>query len=314
MADDRGGCEPVLSSSCEKGSMPSLGSTECERVGVLPTWTEPSVESGSWGVTPADCADGFASDGGNGCIAILPAQPCEPTTLALPGDSECHPVSDCGEAPYGNLAVSILADPSTLFVDRNYDPVVGGASDGTSVHPFTTIQAAIDASTWGVNIVVADGSYKENIEITAHPLKLWGRCSDAVEIYGQAGVQGTVLITHTNNTELHGFRVTGDSDGAAIVVISAKQVLVDGVRIDSTAHHGVSVEGPGVLGASAIIQDSLIDGAHDAGVLVLSAAATVSRSVIRNTVSGGSSTSAGFGIELDSQPAYGASTLVLWIR
>src|SRR5262245_34907462 len=52
------------------------------------------------GIPPDSCGQGFQSDGRGGCIGILPAAPCPPGLLAVPGDAECRPVAPCGNGSW----------------------------------------------------------------------------------------------------------------------------------------------------------------------------------------------------------------------
>ncbi|MBW2454319.1 MAG: DUF1565 domain-containing protein, partial [Deltaproteobacteria bacterium] len=131
------------------------------------------------GVPPELCAEGFeAVDGG--CQPVLPAEPCPKGTVALPGETACHPLGDCGAAPWGDLPV----DGATQYVDAGY---TGGSSDGSAQAPWTTIGEAIAAAAPGALIAVAAGSYAENVMIASKSVRLWGRCAELVEVVGTSG-------------------------------------------------------------------------------------------------------------------------------
>src|SRR5262245_50579203 len=52
------------------------------------------------GVPAGACGQGFVSDANGGCKAVLPDVPCDPGTMALPGETTCREVMDCGAGPW----------------------------------------------------------------------------------------------------------------------------------------------------------------------------------------------------------------------
>src|SRR6185436_10488706 len=113
-----------------------------------------------------------------GCAADLPAT-CPPGSLAVPGDAACREIAPCGTGTWGDIPV----EASTEHVDASY---VGGASDGTSAKPWTTIQEAVDAAAPGAIVAVAAGSYAEDVRIDGKALRLWGVCPGEVEVVGSS--------------------------------------------------------------------------------------------------------------------------------
>src|SRR5262245_29968428 len=68
------------------------------------------------GVPPERCTDGFEADGTGSCNPVLPADPCGPGEMAIPGETSCREVAPCpagesGEAP---------EEPSTQHVRGDY--------------------------------------------------------------------------------------------------------------------------------------------------------------------------------------------------
>src|SRR5688572_26928029 len=111
-----GETEPALASACPAPEL-ALPDETCIRPGI----------------PPGGCAPGFVHDGEYGCEPVLPAEPCPPGLMAVPGDAACRPVMPCGEGKWGELPV----DASTVYVDGSY----AGASDGSAAAPFTSIGA-----------------------------------------------------------------------------------------------------------------------------------------------------------------------------
>ncbi|MBN4059269.1 DUF1565 domain-containing protein, partial [Endomicrobium sp. AH-315-J14] len=130
-----------------------------------------------------ECGEGFESDGEAGCKVVLPASPCDDGEMALPGDTKCSPIADCGEGDYGN----ILSDGDTQHVNAQSgdDP-----PDGSAMAPWKTIQQAIDAATPGATIAIATGSYGEPLIIKNKNVHLWGRCPRDVTIGSKLTIQG----------------------------------------------------------------------------------------------------------------------------
>ncbi len=67
----------------------------------LPACEEPelALPDGSCirpGVPHDGCGEGFVHDGVYGCEPILPAEPCPPGLMAVPGDETCRSVMECG--------------------------------------------------------------------------------------------------------------------------------------------------------------------------------------------------------------------------
>src|SRR5690349_19657837 len=48
------------------------------------------------GVPLDGCGSGFTHDADYGCTPVLPAAACPPGAMAVPGDTDCRPVSPCG--------------------------------------------------------------------------------------------------------------------------------------------------------------------------------------------------------------------------
>src|SRR5262245_39564790 len=104
------------------------------------------------GIPPELCGAGFEPDDAMGCEPILPPEPCPAGQMAVPGESICHAVMECGAGTWGDIPV----DATTVYVDASYP---GLDSDGSSQRPFTTISDAVDAAASGALIAVESGSY-----------------------------------------------------------------------------------------------------------------------------------------------------------
>ncbi|MDM8523297.1 DUF1565 domain-containing protein [Desulfococcaceae bacterium HSG8] len=110
--------------------------------------------------------------------------------------------------------ISMAAD---IHVD---DDNTAGAQDGTTVHPYTSIQIAIDVAENGDTIKVAAGTYGENIRVSGKTLNILGgyaangnfndrdTAANATHIQGD-GTDAVVTLINPGTSVLDGFRITG---------------------------------------------------------------------------------------------------------
>jgi hypothetical protein len=276
---DSGSCQPAglpLDMACPPGEMP-LGDGSCQPAGV-PT---------------ARCAAGFASDGAGSCEPILPAEPCAPGAMALPGELACHELAECGTGAWGDAPL----DADTEYVDGSY---AGNDSDGSPTKPWPTIQQGVDAATSGAVVAVAAGSYVEDVELTGKAVRIWGRCPRLVEIVGSATGYAPVLVSELGDgSELHNLALTGSNAG--LVVAASEQLLAAGVWIHDTAQRGVAVEnafGPVEL----TLRNCLIERATVVGLALLGATVSLESVVVRDTAPGHEAPIFGGGLAADVSP------------
>jgi hypothetical protein len=248
---------------------------------------------------PADaCGDGFESDGALGCRAVLPQMPCGVAQIALPGDTACRPIVDCGAAPWGETPV----DANTQYVDISY---AGGSSNGSAAHPWTTVGDAVAAAAPGAIVAIAEGSYVGDVEIASKAVRLWGRCPELVEIVGTGNL--AAIRVRVGGAEVRGVAVRGPSTGG-VVVTGGLDVVVEGVWVHDTAWHAIHVEtydSP----ASATVVNALLERAGSFGMYVFGAPATAEDLVVRDTQPD-SAGQFGYGLHVeDKEGARGAFTL-----
>lgn len=179
---------------------------------------------------------------------------------------------------------------ATMHTDVNN---VTGTEDGTGLHPFATIQAALDAAASGDTVKVAQGVYAENIVVNAKQIELRGgyaggsRAGYAGGTSGEFSVQNplanlthiqganhtaTVLLQYTeaSGSVVNGFKITGGSHGLEL------DTKVTWPHLANVAITDNSIERNGVP-----------DYEHRGGGLLLSGSGhVVQGNTIRNNVSG----------------------------
>ncbi|MBW2458524.1 MAG: right-handed parallel beta-helix repeat-containing protein [Deltaproteobacteria bacterium] len=226
------------------------------------------------GVPPDGCAEGFDyADGG--CIPIVPAEPCPPGLMAVPGDTECREVGPCGEGAWGDIPI----EPGTVFVDGSYG---GGDSDGSEARPFTTVVEAVAAAPDGGLIAIAAGSYVGEVGISQGARRLWGRCPAMVELVAVPGdVAAIFLLSDADGSEVHMVAVRGEASG--VVFAGSTGLLLDRVWIHDTTEEGMHVAPTTSFAGEATIRGSLIEVTGLPALNVYGATAEVIESNIRGT-------------------------------
>ncbi len=241
------------------------------------------------GIAPDDCYEGFVHDGEYGCEPILPPEPCPPGLMAVPGETECRPVMDCGEGTWGDLPT----DGTTEHVDGSY---AGGNSDGSAAAPWTTIGEAVAAAAPGALVAVAAGSYVEDVSISGKPVRLWGRCPERVELVGMGAELAAVDIrVGASGTEVGGIALLGAAAG--LFLSGSEDVTFDRVWVHETASQGIHVEG--ALGPTSVsVVGSLVEQSNEIGLFLAGSDALVEGTVVRATLPRASDQESGRGINI----------------
>jgi hypothetical protein len=250
-----------------------------------------------------ECADGFVLDGDAGCRAELPARACDFGTMALPGETRCRAVAECGRPPWGDIRPA--AD--TQFVDAAY----GGAdSNGTAAKPWTTIQQAVDAATTGALIAVAEGMYPEAVVVGGKAVAIEGRCPALVEIAGPEAVPAVpaVLIgPGADGTSVRRIAVSGADRG--IQVDGATDVNVEAVWIHDTHKSGMVVlDDLGDSGAR--LAASLVERTERTAVSAFGSQLQVTDSVLRDVLPRQPDLILGYGVFAQIGDVSGAPAIV----
>lgn len=140
---------------------------------------------------------------------------------------------------------SFASSKSSIYVDAD----ASGTQNGSQSHPFRTISEAIDHADGGDEIHVANGTYKENIEIPEN-VDLFGEDEDKVILKADDKDEPVVTMNHKSSIDKftirggkHGIRVNKDSR-ASIVRCIVKDNDKDGISVrtaDANDKHAVSI-------------------------------------------------------------------------
>ncbi|MGE0480032.1 MAG: right-handed parallel beta-helix repeat-containing protein [Phycisphaerae bacterium] len=111
------------------------------------------------------------------------------------------------------LAIAATAPAAELYVDASN---TAGPQQGTQAAPFRTVQAAINAAVDGDEVLVAAGTYVENLRIQSKSLLLKGGFSsawvrelnDTKSVLQGAGGNAVLTLIESDST-VEGFRITG---------------------------------------------------------------------------------------------------------
>lgn len=166
------------------------------------------------------------------------------------------------------------------------------SADGSAEHPYPTISAAIQKSKAGGVILVAPGTYPENLTIDKDlsvigPAKV-GQKGDEAGIILQAPNPNAIVVKGGATANLVGFSVVSPKEvgvwasGGTAHVTSCK---VEGAKLDGNGQYGY-----GFLASSdgaIILQDSAALSSAGVGILVNGATATVTSCEASNNASGG---------------------------
>jgi len=226
---------------------------------------------------PADgCAAGFVHDGEYGCDPVLPPEPCPVGLMAVPGESECHPIMECGEGTWGEIPI----EANTQYVDDSY---TAGDSDGTAAKPWPTIQQGVSAAASGTMVAVAEGRYDESVVISGKSVRLWGRCPSLVEIVASTPPTALSITVGADLSEAHGVAISGPG---TVYVSGAQQVLLDRIWVHDVTARGLNADS--YFGSTHVtVRQSLFEKNHDLGLFIEAAGASLERSVVRGTTPSG---------------------------
>jgi len=165
-------------------------------------------------------------------------------------------------------------------------------ADGSAEHPYPTIQQGVDHAQSGGAVLVAAGTYAENVSI-AKPLMVLGAApnNDAAAAPVLVEAPEHFAITIAENTQgvlLRGLAVMNPI-GVGVWVQKSGKATLDGMRIDGAAPDGADYGYGGLAteDGGLVICRSLIQGSWLAGVLVSGGTGEIDRSTITGNRGGG---------------------------
>jgi hypothetical protein len=234
-------------------------------------WELPGGGCQAAGVPSDGCGRGFAHDGGQGCVPILPSAACGPGTMALPGETSCRPVAPCGSGAWANIPT----DSNSQHVDGAFT----GVSDGSATAPWNTVQAGVDAAADGAVVAVAPGTYAENVRIEGKAVRLWGKCPGEVLVTSPSSEPAVYVRNGADGSEVHRLAINGRT---GVLVENVDNVLVDEMWIHDLTWIGVYVYAPADgATASASVSDSLIEDVISNGIYSLGSTLDVTDTAVR---------------------------------
>jgi len=175
------------------------------------------------------------------------------------------------------LSLACGAEATVYTVDDS-----GGAD-------FTSIQAAITAAGSGDSIMVAAGTYEENINLKTG-VKVLGEGMDVTKIVGTGPkVREVVLADNVTGAQLDGFTITGAGEGMAGVKISASTVVVSNNEISGNTD-GIQLQSSstGIIRNNIITNNGNPNNAYtDYGLICLSSTPLITNNLIVDNVEEG---------------------------
>ncbi len=191
-----------------------------------------------FGVTPTvvECAEDEVAFGAS-CVTVgvdfeLPE--CDAGEIVYPGLDACQPFDDaCPESPDPVTYSSSYQGASFVWAQA----AEGG--DGSAATPFRTLSEAIAVAVAGDRIVVAPGTYHENIVIGLLPVDIEGVCARDVRLAPKSADEPAVLLTKTGGTKEQptaGSRLARlhiETEGLGIRADTTTNLHLQDVRIDS---------------------------------------------------------------------------------
>lgn len=134
--------------------------------------------------------------------------------------------------------------PSTLYVNNASSANCSDQGAGSQAQPYCTVGAAAAVVQAGQTVLVAPGTYDENVVInrsgtSAAPITFEGTARGAFAPVLGAMLQGTIDVNDAQNVVVDGFAVEGGSPGAAIEVGGDSQNVT--VERNSLSRSGILV-------------------------------------------------------------------------
>jgi len=169
------------------------------------------------------------------------------------------------------------SSPVTTTIE--YDPNIyvdaanaSGIENGTKTHPFNTVTEGIEAVTSGKSVVVAAGTYNEQLIINKE-ITLQGASRDNTFITG-SGLNENLISLEADNIAISGFTIDGDSSTSiGIYFDNYSFININNNLIKNNKDYGISY-----INSAPIIEGNNIENNSSSGIKV----ATNGAGIIRN--------------------------------
>ena len=184
----------------------------------------------------------------------------------------------------GTLPVSAIEETttttsttiSTWYVDASNTT---GTENGSQAYPYNTIGEAIDAASTGNTIIVADGTYNENVAI-GKSLTLTGNTTDPSLVVIDGNDSGTVVTIDANNVTITGFTITGSGStplqDCGILTDQVTGCNIENNIISNNAGIGIALQ----MSNGNDIQNNTLDSNNIAGIGLMGASGN---NILNNT-------------------------------
>jgi hypothetical protein len=269
------------------------------------------------------CAEGFSGDEVGGCVAVLPAAICPAGSLAVPGDADCREVAPCEDGSWGGITTdgttqyvdasfTGTSDGSSsspwVTIQRAVDAAAAGATVAIAAGSYSE-----DVEVAGKSVVLW-GRCPAMVELRGTPTgtaAIYVRPgADGTQIRGLAITGGGYGIANAGSVDVSAEQLWIHDTGSRGIDIegflgptelSVRDALIENAReigvfamqsellIERSAIRGTvagSGFGRGVTartGSTLVIDGSLVEQNSDHGVVVSGSAATITRTVVRDT-------------------------------
>lgn len=170
------------------------------------------------------------------------------------------------------LVVPRVSTSATYFVDVANTTSI---EDGSSVSPFNTIQEALNVAVNGDEVIVAQGTYIENLNITSS-IQLKSSLGTSTYISSPTGSTNPVANLNANNIYMKGFIIRNSTIGIYITGIGA---VIDNCLVERNVKNITIYGGGARISNSTIIGHSSSDGIDISG-------SSSGTSIINNKISG----------------------------
>lgn len=208
-------------------------------------------------------------------------------TLLLPVGAGLAPATACSDECVTGSYPAAPDGRDVVHVSAGCD---AEGADGSAESPYATIQAAVDAAPDGAAVLVAPGSYAENLAISK-PIMLVG--SSVGSTADQAGIvvqapEPYAIVVEANEVVIRGVRVAAPTSVG--VWLKGGSLTLDDSVVEDAAADPEGKFGYGVLATddgSIVVQRSTVSGAASVGIAIVAARAIVVQNVLKSCGSAG---------------------------